>query len=64
MYAMLDTDNQTVIACFPPDVAQDKIIEEANGRTLIEMTFENSPAYIQGKYIDGKFYPPKEVING
>jgi len=64
MYAMLDTDNLTVIACFPPDVEHDKMIEEANGRTLIKMTTENSPAYIKGTYVDGKFYPPKELVNG
>lgn len=61
---MLDTDNQTVIACFPPDVSQDKMLKEANGRTLIEMTFENSPGYINGTYENGKFYPPKELVNG
>lgn len=59
MWAMLDVDDKTVIACFPPDVAQDKMVEEANGRTLILMTPENSPAYIDGTYEDGKFYPPK-----
>ena len=63
MYALLDTDNTTVIACFPPDISYDKIVEEANGRMLIKMTLENSPAYIKGTYVDGKFYPPKELIN-
>ena len=63
MWAMLDYDEKTVIACFPPNVPQDKMIEEANGRILIEMTFENSPAYIKGFYKDGKFYPPKEITN-
>ena len=60
MYALLDTDNTTVIACFTPDVSKNKMLEEANGRTLIEMTIENSPAYINGTYVNGKFYPPKE----
>jgi hypothetical protein len=59
MFALLDTDNTTVIACFTPDIPYEKIIEEANGRVLIEMTVENSPAYIQGTYVNGKFYPPK-----
>ena len=53
---MLDGDNRTVIACFTPDVPYDEMIKEADGRTLILMTVENSPAYINGKYIEGKFY--------
>jgi hypothetical protein len=60
MYAMLDFDNTTVIACFLPDIPYEKIIEEAQERILIEMTPDNSPAYINGKYVEGKFYPPKE----
>jgi hypothetical protein len=64
MYAMLDRDEKTVIACFPPDILFEKIIEEADGRILIEMTIENSPAYIKGAYENGKFYPPKEMDNG
>ena len=59
MYALLDIDNTTVIACLPPDLSDDKVLAEANGRTLIKMTRENSPAYIKGTYVNGKFYPPK-----
>jgi hypothetical protein len=64
MYAMLDYDSNKVIAVFPPDIPQDKMLEEANGRTLIKMTPENSPGYLFGTYEDGKFYPPKELANG
>ena len=64
MWAMLDYDSNIVIALFTPDVPKDKVIEEANGRTLIEMTLENSPGYLNGTYENGKFYPPKELING
>ena len=64
MYALLDDDNTTVIACFAPDISIENVLSEANGRTLIKMTVENSPAYIQGFYKDGKFYPPKEITNG
>ena len=59
MYALLDYDKKTVIGCFPPDVSFEEILVEAKGRILIEMTIGNSPAYIKGTYIDGKFYPPK-----
>jgi hypothetical protein len=64
MYAMLDYNSNKVIAVFPPDVPKNKMLEEANGRTLIEMTIENSPGYINGTYENGKFYPPKELVNG
>ena len=57
---MLDRDNETVLAVYPPLTNINKILMEANGRTVIEMTVENSPAYLKGKYIDGKFYPQLE----
>jgi hypothetical protein len=64
MYAMLDFNSNKVIAVFPPDVPQDKMLKEADGRTLIKMTLENSPGYVGGTYENEKFYPPKELING
>lgn len=62
MWALLDYDNETVFACIPPDVniESEEVKKDINGRTVIAMTLENSPAYIKGKYIDGKFYPPTE----
>lgn len=59
MHALLDTDNKTVIGVFPPNTPYEEMIKEAKGRTTIEMTLENSPAYVNGTYVDGKFYPPK-----
>lgn len=66
MWAILDYDNTTVIGCMPPDVdiTLDEVQKEIDGRTLILMTLDNSPAHINGKYIDGKFYPPEGVTNG
>ena len=64
MWAMLAYNSNKVIAVFPPDVPQDKMFEEADGRTLIEVTLDNSPGYVNGTYKDGKFYPPKELANG
>ena len=63
---MLNYDNKTVIACFTPDIDinKEEIKKEIDGRTLIEMTLDNSPAYLNGIYEDGKFYPPKELVNG
>lgn len=55
MWAMLDRDNETVIAAFPPDVSEEARLKEADGRMLIEMTLENSPGWIGAKYVNGKF---------
>ena len=60
---MLDNDNETVIAIFPPDLKEEDVIKDANGKTLIKVTLENSPGWVKGTYKDGKFYPPKETIN-
>jgi hypothetical protein len=60
MWAMLDRDNETVIACFPPTIAMNDILKEADGRQVIQMTLENSPAHINGKYKNGVFYSPEE----
>jgi hypothetical protein len=66
MWALLDYDNETVIGCFPPDIDIESIAvkKEIDGRKIVQMTIENSPAYVNGKYLDGKFYPPKEMKNG
>jgi hypothetical protein len=56
---MLDRDNETVIAVFPPTIDVNKMIMQADGRILITMTPENSPAYLKGKYKNGKFYEPE-----
>ena len=64
MWAILDTDETTVIGCIPPDKTYEEAIKESNGYTLIPVTIENSPGYLPGIYKNGKFYPPKEVING
>ena len=71
MWAILDTDNETVLGVIFSDTDSEKQKEIAEGKTLILMTPENSPAYTSGKYIDGKFYPPhyplretlKEILN-
>lgn len=55
MWAILDSDNQTVISCIPPDVSEENAIKEANGKIMIKMTVENSPGWIGAKYINGKF---------
>ena len=64
MYAMLDYDSNIVIAVFPPDISKEEMIASADGRTLIKMTSDNSPGYLNGIYENEKFYPPKELVNG
>lgn len=64
MWAVLDFDNKTVIGICPPDYPEESRLKDADGRTLIKMTPENSPGYLNGTYENGKFYPPKELING
>jgi hypothetical protein len=59
MYAVLHTDDKTVVDVIPPDRTIEEITKWADGRKLIEMTFENSPGVIMGTYENGKFYPPK-----
>jgi hypothetical protein len=56
MYAVLHTDNKTVVDVIPPDRTLEEIIKWANGRKLIKMTFENSPASINDIYENGKFH--------
>jgi hypothetical protein len=65
MWAMLDKDNETVLCVFPPDVDIKEMLSQSDGYRLIKMTIENSPAYLNGKYKDGKFYPKEsEKTNG
>lgn len=64
MYAVLHTDNKTVVDVIPPDKTLEEIIKWAKNRPLIKMTIENSPASIGDIYKDGKFYSTKELING
>lgn len=62
MWAILDKDN-TVIGVFPPDVPEETRLKESDGKTLVEMTLENSPGWIGAKYVNGKFVR-KEITNG
>jgi hypothetical protein len=60
MWAVLDIDNETVVGVILPDVPEEKALKQTDPSRLIKMTIENSPAYMQGTYKDGKFYPKKE----
>ena len=60
MWAMLDTDNKRVLAVFPPSISYDDLNNERDGKTLILMHENNSPGYLNGTYVKGKFYKPEE----
>jgi len=53
MYAVVK-DNIVIGSCFEPDKEKFEL-----DNLLVEMTLENSPAYLNGEYIDNKFYPPE-----
>jgi hypothetical protein len=59
MWALLGSDNKTVVGAITPDITIKEIEKNRNGAILIMMTLENSPAYSGGEYRNGKFYPPK-----
>ena len=65
MWALLDKDNETVIGCYTPDIPYETVVRESEeaGLQVVLMTLENSPAYIPGKYINGKFYKEGENPN-
>lgn len=58
MWAVLGEDNKTVIGMVPPTATIEQGIAENPNRILIEMTTENSPAYMLGTWDGTKFHPP------
>jgi hypothetical protein len=64
MWALIDKETKIVIGALMPDAPLEEIEKAKTKWDLVAMTLENSPATIDYKYIDGKFYPPKELING
>ncbi|NDB58590.1 hypothetical protein EB001_09105 [bacterium] len=63
MWAVLDYDGKTVVGVYPPDCPEDVRLKDAQGRTQILMTLENSPAYVNGTYENGKFSLPVNERN-
>lgn len=60
MWAVLGTDNKTVVGIIPPNVLEEDALQQSSSSIIIRITLENSPAYLWGTYKDGKFYPKKE----
>ena len=55
MYALLDQQNK-VVACVTPEATDEELAHYQTLGTLIQMTVENSPAYIGGIYDGKRFY--------
>jgi hypothetical protein len=64
MWALIDKETKVVVAALMPDAPLEEVEKAKESYVLVAMTLENSPATIGDKYIDGKFYPPKELVNG
>lgn len=62
MWALLDSDNK-VIGVIEPSHTEEEAKKIAEGKTIIRMTVENSPAYLLGYYRDGQFYHPETGEN-
>jgi len=61
MWAVVENKTNVVLACVA-GVPYEQAIEDTKNYDgfLVAMTLENSPAYVNGEYIDGKFYPPND----
>ena len=64
MWAIINKETKIVIGALMPDAPLEEVEKIKQDYDLVAMTLENSPATIDYKYIDGKFYPPKELVNG
>ena len=60
MWAIIDKKSKQVIGYLEPIATQEAIDQTLETHDLILMTEKNSPAYVLGYYIDGKFTRPNE----
>ena len=58
MWAIIDRNTKQVISMLEPTATQEEIDKVLEKDDLVLMTLDNSPAYIYGYYIDGKFTHP------
>ena len=56
MWAVLDSDNKTVIGVLPPNATKEQYEEIAKTYTLIPVTIETGPGHVPGYYQNEKFY--------
>jgi hypothetical protein len=65
MWALVDKNTKVVIACIhnkrhSEGHTYEEALKIAGNNILVEMTLENSPAYINGTWDGKKFYEKKE----
>ena len=58
MWAIIDRSSKQVLSILEPMATQEEIDKVLEKDDLVLMTLDNSPAYIYGYYIDGKFTNP------
>jgi hypothetical protein len=63
MWALIDNSTDIVLGCFVGIAYEEAALEASkSGAYLVEMTIDNTPAYISGKYVDGKFLTQEEAM--
>jgi hypothetical protein len=63
MWALIDNSTDIVLGCLVGIPYEQAALEASKTDAyLVEMTIENTPAYIGNKYVDGKFLIPEEVM--
>jgi len=62
MWATVDKQTQQVVGMVQPTATQEEINEAYKLFDLIEMTVDNSPAYLNGYYINGRFTKPTKGV--
>jgi len=61
MWALVNSDN-FVIDCLIEMSLEEALLKEVDGNYIVEMTLENSPAHIGGKFENEKFLKPQGSI--
>jgi hypothetical protein len=70
MWALVDKNTNIVLACIhnkklgEEGHTYEEALEIAGDNILVEMTLENTPAFIDGRYDGVKFYEPESDTNG
>jgi hypothetical protein len=63
MWALIDNSTNIVLGCLVGITYEEATIEASKSDAyLVEMTIENTPAYIGNKYVDGKFLTTEEIM--
>lgn len=61
MWALVNSDN-IVIECLIEMSLEEALLKEVDGNYIVEMTLDNSPAHVGGKFENKKFFKPQGSI--